>query len=459
MPISIKAEEPGLARSDPRPLETWLGIRPRTPLVLALAGWTSVGLAAVWLPLAGLVWQGVGILLGVFAAADLLALARLPSPDLRGRMHGVLLLGAPGRVRLTLANRSPRHLRFRLHDLHPSSFAVQGLPREVALEAGTTARIDYRLTPSQRGSFAIPGCELALRSPLGLWVGLRALTLSTTLQVFPNLARISRDALPAMQDRRTSAGERRRPRRGEGAEFLQLRDYHRGDGLRRIDWKATARMRKLIAREYEDECDRHLVFLLDTGRRMRHRDAERSHLDEALSALLTVAFVAIAHGDAVGLMTYGGSRRWCAPRKEAQTMRRLLERVYDIQPSLEASDPLQAARELLHRMPRRALVVMITNSRDEDQSGLERAARLLRRRHLLMVADLRESALDRSLETEIADLPGALRLHAVHGWLATRRHHRERLRHLGVDILDLLPAQLPGALVERYLAIKRAGRL
>jgi uncharacterized protein (DUF58 family) len=459
MHIPMTAEEPALARSAPRARGIWLNMRPRTPLVSALAGWTAVGLAAAWLPEAGLAWQGVGILLGACAAADLLALAGLPSPELRARTHGILWLSTPGRVRLTLANPSARHLRFRLHDLHPSAFAVQGLPREVALGARTTVRIDYRLTPPERGSFVIQGCEIALRSPLGLWVGLRVLTLSTTLRVFPNLARIGRDALPAMQDRRTSTGERCRPKRGEGAEFHQLRDYHRGDGLRRIDWKATARMRKLIAREYEDERDRHLLFMLDTGRRMRHRDAEHSHLDEALSALLTVAYVALAHGDAVGLMTYGGSGRWCAPRKEAQTMRRLLERVYDVQATLEASDPLQAARELLHRMPRRALVVMITNSRDEDQSGLELAARLLRRRHLLMIADLRESSLDRCLEAEIVDLPGALRWHAVHGWLATRRHQRERLRHLGVEILDLLPAQLPGALVERYLAIKRAGRL
>ncbi|WP_296807492.1 DUF58 domain-containing protein [Thiocapsa sp.] len=428
-------------------------------MVSALAGWTALGLAAAWFPEAGLAWQGVGILLGVLAAADLLALLALSSPELGGRTHGILLLGTPGRVRLTLTNPTTRHLRLRIHDLHPSAFTVQGLPREIALEAGTTARVDYHLTPSQRGSFVIPGCEIALRSPLGLWSDRRVLTLSTRLRVYPNLARIGRDVLSAMQDPHAAAGERRRPRRGEGAEFHQLRDYHRGDGLRRIDWKATARMRKLIAREYEDERDRHLVFLLDTGRRMRHRDAERSHLDEALTALLTVAFVALAHGDAVGLMTYGGSRRWCAPRKEAQTMRRLLERAYDIEPSLDASDPLQAARELLHRMPRRALVVMITNSRDEDQSGLELAARLLRRRHLLMVADLRESALDRSLEADIEDLPSALRFHAVHGWLATRRRHRERLRHLGVEILDLLPAQLSDALVGRYLAIKRAGRL
>ena len=455
----MQAEESSRARHARRSGERRLGTRPRTPLVWALAGWTIVGLAAAWIAEARLAWQGIGSLLGVIAAADLLALLGLASPELRRRTQGILSLGTPGRVRLTLTNPSTRDLRLRLHDLYPSAFAVQGLPREIALGAGTSATIDYRLTPSQRGNFTIPGCEIALRSPLRFWVERRALTLSTRLRVYPNLARLGRDILPAMQDRRAAAGERVRPRRGEGAEFHQLRDYHRGDGLRRIDWKATARMRKLIAREYEDERDRHLVFLLDTGRRMRHRDAAYSHLDEALSAVLAVAFVALAHGDAVGLMTYGGPRRWCAPRKEPQTMQRLLERVYDLEPSLDASDPLLAARELLHRIPRRALVVMITNSRDEDQSGLERAARLLRRRHLLMIADLRESALDRSLEARIRDLPGALRFHAVQGWLATRRRHGERLRHLGVEILDLLPAQLSGALVSRYLAIKRAGRL
>ena len=294
--------------------------------------------------------------------------------------------------------------------------------------------------------------------PTSLFPTRDLLRMSTRVRVYPNLARIGGDVLPAIQDRRALAGERSRPRRGEGAEFHQLRDYRQGDGLRRIDWKATARMRKLIAREYEDERNRHLVFLLDTGRRMRHRDAGHSHLDEALSALLAVAFVALVHGDAVGLMTYGGHRRWYAPRKEPKTMPRLLERVYDLEPSLDASDPLQAARELIDRVPRRALVVMITNSRDEDQSGLERAARLLRGHHMLMIADLRESALDRSLGTEIKGLTGALRFHAVQDWLATRRRHLERLRHLGVEVLDLLPTQLSGALVARYLAIRRAGR-
>lgn len=434
-------------------------MRPRAPLVIALAGWTALGLLAVWIAPVALLWQGVGALIGALAAVDLLALRQLPAPELIGRTHNNLPLGDWGEVRLRLRNRSTRPLRFDLHDLHPATFAVQGLPSAIRLPAGRSTQITYRLCASERGDFEIPACEIALRSPLGLWVAHRRLDLPTTLKVFPDLRRISRNLTPATRDRLARAGAHRRPRRGEGGEFHQLRDYRQGDGLRRIDWKASARVRRLIARDYEDEQDQQLVFLLDTGRRMRHRDAAHAHLDEALDALLPTAFVALRHGDAVGLMTYGGPRHWLAPRSESRTMSRLLEQVYALQPSLEVADPLEAARALLQRLPRRALVVMITNSRNEDQPELEQAARLLRRRHLLVIADLRETALDRSLEAEIKDLSGALRFHAVQDWLEQRSRHQARLRHLGVEILDVLPAQLPGALIERYRAIKHAGRL
>lgn len=434
-------------------------MRPRTPLVVALAGWTGLGLVAAWIPQTAILWQGVGVLIAALAAVDLLALRQLRTPKLICRTHANLPLGDWGEVRLRLRNRSTRPLRFDLHDLHPAAFAVQGLPCGVRLPAGGSTQIAYRLRATERGDFQIPACEIALRSPLGLWVDHRRLALSTTLKMFPNLRRISRNLLPATRDRLARPGEHRRSRRGEGGEFHQLRDYRQGDGLRRIDWKASARVHRLIAREYEDEQDQQLVFLLDTGRRMRHRDAAQAHLDEALDALLPTAFVALRHGDAVGLMTYGGPLHWLAPRSESRTMSRLLELVYAMQPSLDVADPLEAARTLLQRLPRRALVVMITNSRNEDQPELEQAARLLRRRHLLVIADLRESALDRSLEPEIKDLPGALRFHAVQDWLEQRQRHQARLRHLGVEILDALPAQLPGALIARYRAIKHAGRL
>jgi uncharacterized protein (DUF58 family) len=434
-------------------------VRPRPPLVRALAGWGAIGLGAAWLPDLALAWQLAGVALAGVALADLLLLRRLPDPRLARSLGRALPLGVWSPVALAVENPGAQPLALRIHDLHPPEMEVRGLPRDLELGPGERARIRYRLRPPSRGDFPMGGCAVATRSPFGFWTRRRDLPLPETLRVFPNFAEIGRYTLLAANDQLAQLGVRRLQRRGSGAELHQLREYREGDSLRQIDWKATARMRKPISREYQDERDQRLLLLLDCGRRMRHRDRGRGHLDDALNALLLLAYVAVRQGDSVGLMTYGGERRWLAPRKDPDTVNRLLKAVYDIQPSLEAADPLGAARELLRAMPRRALVVLLTNSRDEDQAGLEEAARLLARRHLVLVADLRERALDLALDTEVADLKGALRFHAVHAWLAERRAHQERLRHLGVQVLDLLPEQLPIALVNRYFDIKRAGTL
>jgi uncharacterized protein (DUF58 family) len=436
-----------------------LGFRPRRPLAVLLGVLTGLGIAAAGWPPAGTLWPVAAVLLGAALAADLWWLARLPLPLVHRRIRRTLPQGVWSRVELTVGNRARSPLRLAVHDLHPSEMEVRHLPRELRLGARERQRIDYELRPPRRGDFAFPGCDLCLVSPLGLWSRRRSLPLSGEIRVFPNFGEISQYTLLATSDRLSQIGVRVRRRRGIGAEFHQLREYRRGDSPRQIDWKASAKVRKLISREYQDERDQRVLFLLDSGRRMRHADGGRGHLDEALNALLLLAYVAVRQGDAVGLMTYGGPKRWFAPRKGADTVNRLLAAVYDLQPTLEAADPLMAARELLQALDRRALVVVLTNSRDEDNRELETAIRLLRRRHLVVLADLRERALDAALEAPVADRETALRFHAVQDYLETRRRHHERLHHSGAYVLDLLPSQLPVALVNQYLDIKRAGTL
>ena len=160
-----------------------------------------------------------------------------------------------------------------------------------------------------------------------------------------------------------------------------------------------------------------------------------------------------------GLLAFGGVQRWHPPRKGGDPVRRLLEQTYDLQSSPAAADYLVAARELLSRQERRALVLLLTNVRDEDQAELQQAVAMLVRRHLVLVADLREAALDAVFDQPVRDLDGALRLHAVYDYLERRRLSHQRLRHQGALALDLLPSQLPAALVNQYFDIKSSGRL
>lgn len=434
-------------------------MRPRSPLLVLLLLWAVLGLGLYWWPVLMLAWRWIIVVLAALALMDALLLWRAPSPGLRRELATNLAMGLWSPVRLWFENRSSRSLRLMLHDLHPLECAVEGLPARLRLAPNQRSRLEYRLQPRQRGDFVISGCDCALISPLGLWRQRRCLEVASRLRVFPDFGGVHHHRLLAAHERRVARGPHLLPRRGSGTEFHALRDYRSGDALHAIDWKATARAQRLIAREYEDERDQRLVMLLDCGRHMRHADQGRGHLDEALNALLLLARVALRQGDAVGLMTYGGVRRWLAPRKDGSTLKRLLQTVYDLQPTLEASDVLGAARDLLRVTPRRALIVLVTNTRGEDSAGLEQALSLLRQRHLVVLADLRESALEQALDAPIRDVQSALRFHALHQWFEQRRERHQRLHHLGIQVLDLIPSRLPLALIERYSRIKRAAVL
>lgn len=431
-----------------------------SPLLVALAAlWTALGIGAALQPDVVVLWQGGGVLLGAAALADALRQRRRPTPQVTRRLNRNLPVGAWSTVTLEVRNNDTLPLRCEVHDLHPAEFEVRGQPAGLTLVPGQWAELRYQLRPPTRGAFYATGTEFLIRSPWGLWYERRGDGSAQQLRVYPNFAEIAHYTLLATDNRLSQMGVRRRQRRGEGSDFHQLREYRVGDTLRQIDWKATSRYRKLISREYQDERDQQILFMVDCGRRMRHADAGRVHLDEALNAVLLLSYVSLRQGDSVGFMTFGGVRRWFAPRKGQHVVNGLLNATYDLQSTTDAADYRAAASELLARQRRRALVVLITNTRDEDQADLEAAVKLLRTRHLVLVADLRESLLDEIVAGSVGTLDQALQFHATEDYLARRRHAHERLSYHGARLLDLRPAQLPVALVNQYFAIKRGGAL
>jgi uncharacterized protein (DUF58 family) len=432
------------------------------PLVAALLGWAVLGLLAsvglpsvfVWLR----VWAWAGGLLAVVLVLDALRLWRLPLPDVVRRIPDVLPVGVARQVELVLDN-GATPLRLDVHDLHPTGWQASGLPRTLQLAAHTETRLEYNLRPLERGDAEFGGVQLRLHSPWRLWRRSRVLGAPLRVRVFPNFAPLAKFALLGSEQASRAMGAHVQRRRGEGTDFHQMRDYRIGDSLRRVDWKATARMRRLISREYQDERNQHLLLLMDTGQRMLARDAALSHFDQALDAALVVAWLALRQGDTVGLLASGGAQRWVPPQRGAGAIDVLLRQTYDLQPQPVATDYLAAAVELSLRQRRRSLVMLVTNLRDEDADDLLPAVRMLQQRHHVVVASLREQVLDTVLEDPVRDLRGAVRAAASASYLQQRAAAHDALRAQHVGVLDVTCAQLPGALVERYLAIKRGGLL
>lgn len=402
-----------------------------------------------------------GLLLALLALAviDAVRLRRLPSPRIKRQMPGSLALGRWGEVKLEVVHEFAEPLKINFFDHVPDGLAFEYLPTVVELQPGHVSQLTYRLRPLERGHFCFEQCEVNLPSPLGLWSGKRLLSVRDETRVYPDFARLYGGELRAVDNWLSQLGIRQRQRRGQGQEFHQLREFREGDSLRQIDWKATARQRTPIAREYEDERDQQIIFLLDCGRQMRSHDGELSHFDHALNACLLLSYVALRQGDAVGMSTFAGDEpRHVAPVKGSGQLNVLLNAVYDLGSTQLPADYQAAANQLLARQKRRALVVLVTNLRDDDDQVLG-AVRRLSAQHRVLVASLREEALDTLRQTPVQTLPEALAYCGTIDFLNDRSQRHERLTAHGVAVMDVRPAELGAGLVTSYMSWKKTAAI
>ena len=402
-----------------------------------------------------------GLLLALLALAaiDALRLKRLPDIRVKRHMPGSLALGRWSEIRLGVEHPLSEPLHLHIFDHVPEGLSFENLPLSVELQPGKISQVGYRLRPLQRGHFSFEHCEINLPSPLGLWTGKRLLDVTDHTRVYPDFARLYGGELLAVDNWLSQLGVRQKQRRGQGLEFHQLREFREGDSLRQIDWKATARQRTPIAREYEDERDQQIIFMLDCGRQMRSQDGELSHFDHALNACLLLSYVALRQGDAVGMSTFAGDKpRHVAPVKGSGQLNVLLNAVYDLESTQRPADYQAAANQLLARQKRRALVVLVTNLRDEDEQLLA-AVKRLSAQHRVLVASLREQALDTLRQTTVQTLPEALAYCGTIDFLNARSQLHERLTAHGVAVMDVRPAELGAGLVTSYMSWKKTAAI
>ena len=442
-----------------------------TLLALAAVAVASVIALALGVPLLSVGRASAAIVIvGVIAALldltiSLHAWRRHPMQWQR-RLPAALALGVQRTLACALVNDSPHAWRVALFDHVDPELDFEGLPLTLVVPAKTRTEVHYNIVPRRRGRVRFEPAELRVRSRGRSLELIRRVGVEQSLHVYPDFAAVSRYAWLASDRRLADIGIKSYAQRGAGTDFKQLADYQVGDPIRHIDWKATLKHARPIVRQFQDERDQCVLFLLDCGRRMRADEGPAarhgSHFDEALNALMLLAYVALKEGDEVGAMTFGtdaADRRRFAPRKGAATLNALMAALYDIQPQATHSDYMLAATELMRVQRKRALIVVLTNFRDEDASELEPALRLLRSRHLVLLASLRERVLRELAEQTLATGQQAVEVAGAHLFAQARRDAFQRLAGRDGLLIDVEPAQLAAELVNRYRAVKRSGLL
>lgn len=389
---------------------------------------------------------------------------RQSPPTMTRRLPTAFAIGISRDIQLTLGNTGTATWRCAIHDFVDPTIQTEGLPRTLTIPAGTQVETSYTVIPTNRGEVTFSPADVRVRSRWGLCELLERIGTVERRRVYPDFSQVARYAWLAGDRRLQEIGIKTYQLRGQGTDFKQLSEYRVGDSVRHIDWRATLRLNKPIVREFQDERDQCVVLLVDCGRRMRADDRVGSlgttHFDQVLNAVMLLSYVALKQGDAVGAMTFGtpaGEERSFSPRKGATALNALMGQLYGVQPTPTHSDYVAAAQEVLRRLHKRSLVIVITNFRDEDSAELGQALRLLRPRHLVLLASLREQIV-RELQTQpLSGGEAAIEVASAHLYEQSRRDAFSRLAKNPTLMVDAEPERLGVELVNRYHALKRAG--
>ena len=414
--------------------------------------------ASVWDQFA-IVWQGATVLLLFVTFIDFLLVLAAQKLKVDRLLPGRCALGMESEVELTLTNRAKFRATVSAFDGIPPASEARELPWTGQVAPGGFTTVIYPIKLLTRGRIPFDRTHILHHSPLRLWDRKYLAGEPGDLKVYPNYEPVVSLALLSIENRENQMGIVRKNQQGLSRDFHQLRDYNEGDTLNQIDWKASAKRQQLISREYEEQRDQNIILMVDSSSRMRSMDGELPQFDHCLNAMLLLAFTALRQGDNVGIMGFGGSDRWLPPVKGQHAMTTILNHLYDYKTTTAPGDFTEAAEKLLIRQRRRALVILLTNLRSEDSEHVIPSLQLIRKKHLVLLASLREGSLDKALQQPIHNLDHALDFSSTHLYLRDRKEAFETVESHGIITLDETAQNFPIALANQYLNIKSQGRL
>ena len=354
-------------------------------------------------------------------------------------------------------------LRGTLFDQMPAGIETDDAsPLDIAIPPRGSVRLTRTVRGVARGRRALGRVVLRILGPLGLIERALHYLPNDSVLVTPSLAGVRRYRLLAVQRRLRDAGIRSVRLRGEGTSFASLRGYSIGDDPRHIDWKATAKRRTLITREYAVEQGQTIMILIDAGRMMTQLADGIPRFEHTLSAALTLADVAISGGDRVGLMLFDDEvRAFVPPGRGRAALEPLRDALIPATARLVEPDYAAAFRTLGARHRKRSLLVIFSDVIDRRASAAiiahtTRAAS----RHLPLVVALRNDELLAAAQPGADAEPQKLYESAAAEELVMARAEALRgMRQTGVDVLDISPRAMTSSVINRYLEIKARASL
>jgi len=397
----------------------------------------------------------------VMVGVDFLILYGGTSGKLKGerRLPERFSNGDDNQVHVDIMNDFPFQVKVEVIDELPVQLQIRDFCRQQVLKPGRNWRFTYSIKPTERGEYHFGHLNVFARTYLEILSRRFRLSRPSLVKVYPSFLQMRRYEIMAISDRLSEMGVKKVRKFGHQMEFDQIREYTKGDDIRTINWKATAKRDQLMVNQYQDEKSQQMYSIIDMGRTMKMPFNGFSLLDYAINTSLILSNIALLKHDKAGLITFNEKvRSMVAARREPRHLNNIMEVLYNQQTGFLEHNMEALYATVRRNIPQRSLLVLYTNF--ESLKSAYREIPFLRRlssNHLLLVVFFENTEIEKMVHNKAYDVEEIYRQTIAEKFMFDKKLIVKELEKNGIHAVLSKPGKLTVATMNKYLEFKARG--
>ncbi|RIV30285.1 DUF58 domain-containing protein [Flagellimonas lutimaris] len=341
----------------------------------------------------------------------------------------------------------------------PVQFQKRDFEHKTQLQKGEPHYFEYSVRPVERGEYVFGNLIVFASSPLRIIKRKFVFQKDQMVPVYPSIIQMQQYDFLATSNRLTEFGLKKIRRIGHTQEFEQIKEYIKGDDVRTINWKATAKKNQLMVNQYQDERSQPIYSIIDTGRVMKMPFNGLSLLDYAINSALAFSNVALKRNDKTGLLTFSKKIETFVPAVQKLThLNTIMESLYNISTTFSDSDFGLLYAHVKRKVNQRSLLLLYTNF--EHMSGLQRQLPYIlamAKKHVLVVIFFENTELESLIAEDTEDLQAIYHKTIAEKFSLEKRLMQKELQKYGIQTILTKPEELTVNTINKYLEIKARG--
>lgn len=399
----------------------------------------------------------ISIMVGVLLIIDLLLLFGSRSGfNARRFAPQRLSNGDENTIRLQVLSKYGIKIQAEIIDEIPVQFQIRNFEIDAVFEKNQQLDFSYTLRPVNRGSFDFGNINLFVSTRLGFFQRRFVISASEAIPVYPSYIQMRKFEMYAISNRLTDLGVKKIRRLGHTMEFDQIKEYVRGDDIRSINWKATARSNQLMVNQYQDERSQQIINVIDLGRVMKMPFDDLQLLEYAINTSLVISNIAVLKDDKAGLLTFSNNEvKAVRPEKKRPHVRSIQQALYNVETNFMESDFDRLLVGLRNHVKQRSLILLYTNF--ETVSSMQRQLNYLKRiarDHLLVTIFFENTEVTELLDRDSETIGDIYLKTVAEKFNFEKRQIVKSLNREGIHTILTPPKELSINAINKYLELK-----